>query len=122
MNPNEYQTLASRTEPGYESNVRSTLKLANETNLELTHASFGIMSEAGEFADALKKHIIYDKPLDVTNLKEELGDLLWYIALAHSALGINMEDTMQANIAKLKVRYPGKFTTGHASERLDKKG
>ena len=31
--------------------------------------------------DALKKHIYYGKSLDVVDLKEEVGDLMWYFVL-----------------------------------------
>ena len=48
----------------------------------LVHAQMGLTSEAGEFTDAVKKHRIYNKPLDIPNLIEEIGDILWFCALA----------------------------------------
>ena len=44
----------------------------------LIHACMGMQTETAEFTDALKKAIFYGKTLDVVNLKEELGYLLWY--------------------------------------------
>lgn len=49
---------------------------------DLHHAALGLLSEAGEICDALKAHQIYGKPLDITNIKEEVGDALWFSALA----------------------------------------
>lgn len=85
--------------------------------LRLLHAGIGLTTEAGEFIDQLKKHIFYGRELDEVNLREELGDLLWYIAVAASALEIDLRVVMARNIAKLKVRYPDKFTTQAAVER-----
>lgn len=86
----------------------------------LAHTALGLTGEAGEFADAVKKHLIYGKPLDTVNLKEELGDLLWYVALGAETLGVSMGELAQQNIDKLKKRYPEKYTDEHASLRLDK--
>lgn len=83
----------------------------------LLHAAMGMATEAGEFLDALKKHLFYGKPLDTTNLKEEIGDQLWYLAIACDALGTDFETEMKRNIAKLRTRYPDKFTSENAIDR-----
>jgi hypothetical protein len=43
------------------------------------HHATGISGEAGELLDAIKKVMIYNKPLDRENVIEELGDLEWYM-------------------------------------------
>lgn len=91
----------------------------NNNTLRLLHASMGLGTEAGEFADDLKKHIFYGKELDPEHLKEELGDLLWYIGIAADVLGTSVQEIMRDNIAKLKKRYPEKFTEQDALERKD---
>lgn len=48
---------------------------------DLEHAALGIVSEVGEINDQVKRHIIYGKPLDKVNIAEEIGDVLWYVAL-----------------------------------------
>lgn len=49
------------------------------------HATMGLRTELAELLDALKKRLIYGKPIDVTNVLEECGDILWYAALyAHT--------------------------------------
>lgn len=116
MDANEYQELAYRTAPLNEDILRG--RLASYPNL--IHAAFGINTESGELTDTLKKTIIYGKELDVVNIKEECGDLLWYIALALSVLGYTLEDVMEENIEKLRIRYPEKFTESDAIERKDK--
>lgn len=87
----------------------------------LLHAGIGLATESGEFLDALKKSIFYGKDLDTINLKEELGDVLWYLAIAMDALGTDFETEMEKNIKKLNVRYGEKFTRELAENRNLKK-
>ena len=83
----------------------------------LLHAGIGMATEAAEFLDQLKKHLFYRKTLDATNLKEEIGDLLWYIAIACDAMDTTVEAEMDRVIRKLRVRFPGKFNTVDAAAR-----
>lgn len=83
----------------------------------LIHTCMGMQTETAEFTDALKKSIFYGKTLDVVNLKEELGDLLWYVSIAMDELGTTYEAEMQRVINKLRLRYPEKFTEKDANNR-----
>ena len=109
MTPHEYQVLAEKTESKPHEALLQRLMRSDETP-RLVHASMGLQTEAGEFTDALKKYVYYGKELDRVNLGEEIGDILWYCALACNALGIDMGAVMEKNIAKLQARYPDKFT------------
>jgi NTP pyrophosphatase (non-canonical NTP hydrolase) len=84
------------------------------------HAALGLTGEAGEFADCVKKHLVYGKELDKWNAREELGDLLWFVALAATTLGIDLSEVADENIAKLKLRYPESYSDELAGARLDK--
>jgi NTP pyrophosphatase (non-canonical NTP hydrolase) len=88
--------------------------------MNLIHAILGVSGEAGELLDAIKKHCIYNKPLDVENVIEELGDLEFYLEQLRQILNISREDTLTANILKLRKRYPSGYTDKHAQQRLDK--
>lgn len=109
MNFNEYQELASRTEK----------PLPNEID-RLVHAFMGMATEVGEFGTPVKATAIYNKPLDVQNLEEELGDILWYIALAANAMGSSLNSIARHNIDKLRSRYPDKYSDSAAIARIDK--
>ncbi len=88
---------------------------------ELLHAGVGISGEAGEILDCIKKHVIYNKELDVENIIEELGDLEFFMEMVRQNVGISREETIQENIKKLKFRYPkGKYSNSQAQERKDK--
>lgn len=88
----------------------------NDT-LRLLHAGMGMCTEGGEFVDAIKKHIFYGKTLDRTNMIEELGDMLYYIALAADELGTDLDTIMKSNICKLKARYPQGYSNNSALNR-----
>lgn len=88
--------------------------------LELLHAAIGIAGEGGEILDAFKKHVIYNLPLDEKNVREELGDLLYYVFQMFVRLNINLEDVIESNIAKLRRRYPNGYSDDSARARLDK--
>lgn len=89
----------------------------------ILHMVVGISGEAGELLDAIKKATIYNKPLDVENVIEELGDLEFYMQGLRDKLGISREQTLQGNLDKLAVRYAkGKYSNEQAQSRDDKKG
>lgn len=106
MTPDEYIKLANRTAKNMQSN-----------DLELFHIALGVSGEAGEVSDAIKKALIYGGELDHTNVQEELGDTLWYIARYCMLYGVTMESIMEMNISKLKIRFPDKFTQNEALTR-----
>jgi NTP pyrophosphatase (non-canonical NTP hydrolase) len=83
----------------------------------LIHGAMGVVTESGELMDAMKKHVFYGADPDKVNLKEELGDLFWYIAVLCDALGISFEEVWETNIAKLKSRYGEKFNEDGALNR-----
>ena len=81
------------------------------------HMALGMVTEAGEFADAYKKHFAYGKPLDVANCSEEGGDMMWYIGNWYRLTELDIHKALYTNIAKLKARYPKGFTQDKAENR-----
>jgi NTP pyrophosphatase (non-canonical NTP hydrolase) len=92
-------------------------RLLNWRTIRFLHAAMGICTETGELMDALKKHLIYGKDIDNINVVEEVGDLFWYVAILADAFEFTFEDSMEKNIAKLKARYPNRFTEKDATLR-----
>ena len=82
----------------------------------------GLAGEMGEVIDIMKKHIYQGKELDITDVIEEVGDVLWYIANFCNVNNITMDECMESNIKKLRKRFPNGFTTKDANERKDKMG
>lgn len=87
----------------------------------LNHMVLGVAGEAGELVDAIKKHTIYDKELDRTNVVEELGDLAFYMQGIMTPLAITWHEVVNNNVAKLSKRYAKlTFSTQEAQDRADK--
>lgn len=81
------------------------------------HAIFGLFTEIGELVDIFKRHIFYGKPIDLTNMDEEIGDVLWYLAILMDFCGVDFQSCMRRNIQKLESRYPDKFNEEDALNR-----
>lgn len=85
------------------------------------HMGSAIPSEAGELFDAVKKWVIYRKPLDRKNVVEELGDLEFYMEGLRQRVGITREETIGHNVGKLSGRYKKGYSDQEAQDRADKK-
>lgn len=112
------QLAADLAKPG----SQIALDLAqNPAACHLLHMAVGVSGEAGELLDAVKKAVIYQKPLDRENVVEELGDLRFYMAGLMNALNISEAELLYANNAKLGKRYAaGAYSNEQAQERADK--
>ena len=74
----------------------------------VTYTALGLVGEAGEVANVVKK-ILRDDGGKVSEekqekLKAELGDICWYLARLADELGLELEDIMDANVFKLQSR------------------
>lgn len=88
---------------------------------DLLHMIIGVVGEAGELLEAALDHIIEDKPLDIENIREELGDLEFYQEGVRQNLSITRDETISQNISKLSVRYSsGSYSDNQAQSRADK--
>lgn len=87
---------------------------------DVLHGAMGLASEGGELLDAVKKSLAYGANLDIENVKEEIGDALFYAQMICNSLGVSLDDIMQANIEKLAKRYPEGFNLDDAMARKDK--
>ncbi len=76
---------------------------------KLVHIILGIASEGGEVADVLKSAICYDETINITKLKKELGDLLFFIRALCTFYGWNEDDIRNLNLKSLIKRCPNGF-------------
>lgn len=83
---------------------------------DLLHAAMGVATEAVEILEALLK-AMEGHPIDRVNLIEEMGDVEWYMAMLYRALETTPEAVREINIAKLRARFPEKFTEEEAIDR-----
>jgi len=88
---------------------------------ELMQQVLGLADESGEVLAKFKKWIRdddadFDK-LDTENIKKELGDILWYIAVVADDLGISLDDLASYNIEKLASRHKRGTLKGSGDNR-----
>lgn len=93
----------------YQKASARTINYSLNHQLQLANAALGISDEAGEVAGIIKKVLYQDHPLDAVKLADEMGDVLWYLALLATTLGFSLGDVAAANVAKLEKRYPKGF-------------
>ena len=106
MEVNEYQKLAM-----------TTLNPALNKRDILINSVMGLCGESGEAIDIVKKWMAQGHELDRERLAKELGDIAWYLAEAATALDLSLEEILQANIEKLKKRYPEGFDETRSIDR-----
>jgi len=88
--------------------------------VDLFHGILGLITETAEIGEALSNAlptINEPKRLDTVNLREEIGDCLWYLSVMAKALGTSLEECAQINTAKLRKRFPDNFTEDAAINR-----
>lgn len=88
----------------YQSESRKTWNVIH-MNHPIVYPTLGLVNEAGEVAGKIKK-IFRDKEGKITEedrqaLKQELGDVLWYLTQICTELDLTLEEVAQANLDKL---------------------
>lgn len=97
------------------------VKSMTPEDAHILHMAVGVSGEAGELLDAMKKAVIYRKPLDIENVKEEIGDVLFYLQGLCNSIGYSFDKAMQDNMDKLNKRYSsGEYSDNEAIVRADK--
>jgi len=81
----------------------------NGTYPEKWYLALGLAGESGEVTEIIKKHYRHGKELNTEHLREELGDVLWYVTVLAASNGIDLYEVAEANIEKLRKRYPEGF-------------
>lgn len=85
---------------------------AGSTTVEaLTYTALGCAGESGEVTNEIKKTLRDDGGVLTEGrreaLIEEVGDVLWYVAMLSLELGIRLETVAQLNLDKLEMRHHG---------------
>lgn len=92
----------------YQKQALTTAIINPDPLMDKTIWAMGIVGEAGEVIEKWKKIVAYrDGKItddDLKELKKELGDIVWYIAVMAHSLGLSFDEIMELNLAKLKSR------------------
>lgn len=119
MTATEYEQQAHRT-------------IAGHAAENITYLSFGLMAEAGEVADKIAKAVRRDE-IEIDNneiffvrgncfqfrdnIVDELGDVLWFVAMLARHLGVSLEEVMRRNLDKLADRQARGVIIGDGDKR-----
>lgn len=104
MNADEYQALAARTL------IDRPDQTLEDLQVMLAWNTLGLVGEAGEVAELIKKGVFHQHGIDRVQLAKELGDVLWYVAALCTKLNLSLADVMYRNVTKLIERYPDGYS------------
>jgi len=101
----------------YQEAARSTRVPAGDN--PLIYSTLGLTGEAGELANKVKKILREDanRAELIEGIKEEMGDVLWYLSAMADDLGVTLEDIANINVEKLKSRYARGVVRGSGDQR-----
>jgi len=86
----------------------------------IVYTTMGLVGEAGEIANKVKKVMRGDKELDdnfIRELSKEIGDVLWYVAALSDSLNIDLETIAVRNLIKLNKRRINNTIQGDGDNR-----
>ena len=95
----------------YQRAALRTLNPALDERDRLLDAGAGLAEEAAEVLGLVRKRVFQGKEVDQSRLTEELGDVLWCLAVTADSLGISLSAIAAANQEKLARRHPNGFRT-----------
>ena len=93
----------------YQLSALRTANTALTADERLMDAAAGLAEEAGEVLGLIRKRIYQRRETPREKLVEELGDVLWCLAMTAESLGTTLEEVATANVAKLQRRHPDGF-------------
>ena len=87
----------------------------------IIYPTLGLVGEAGEVAEKIKK-VIRDHNEEFSDEKKfeiikELGDVMWYVATLSYELGYNLDQVAQINYDKLTSRKERGMISGNGDNR-----
>ena len=115
MDLNEYQFLTSQTD-------QRPIRCASDSDQSsVLIPLLGLAGEAGELLSEYKKWLRDGDSYKLfpTRVKEELGDLLWYISNVAAKYDLTLEDVARHNLHKTQSRWQSSTHSGGTYRLLD---
>lgn len=104
----------------YQKQSRKTA-LYPDINKNFVYPTLGLVGESGEVAEKIKK-VIRDKNGVIdentkSEIKKELGDVLWYISQLAAELNLSLDEIANENLQKLSSRMERNKLHGEGDNR-----
>ena len=104
----------------YQSGALRTAAPRDKKN-ELLHLVLGLVGESGEIAEKFKKWVrdldSDESRIDRADIAQELGDVLWYVAVLADYLDLSLDDIATVNLSKLASRQGRGALSGSGDNR-----
>jgi len=101
----------------YQSASERTINAKLSPQERLLDAAAGLAEESGEILGLVRKHVYQSHALPADRLRAELGDALWCLAITARGAGLSLGDVAEANVVKLRARYPTGYSDDASRER-----
>ena len=98
--------------------IRTTDHSLDHRNM-MIDAALCLAGEAGEVVELIKKWAYRGHELDRTHVLEELSDVAWALTRLSLGYGFTLDQIMEANAEKMRIRYPEGFTKEDSIRRAD---
>ena len=92
-------------------------KIVTEGNTRLVENTLGLVGEAGEVAEKVKKYLRDDTKVSQKEIVKELGDVIFYATALSNYFYSNLEEVMQVNMDKLDDRAKRGVIRGSGDNR-----
>lgn len=110
MELEKYQELAATT-------AIFPRELPEFLNIGQVYVVLGQSGEGGEIDEKLKKAIREDDEQYIEEMRDEVGDTLWYLSQVCEEFDWNLEEIAQDNLDKLQDRHERDQLTGEGDYR-----
>jgi len=104
----------------YQKEAAKTAKYPDIGN-NYVYPTLGVVGEAGEIAEKVKKIIREDKgkisKTKKKEIKKEMGDVLWYLSKLADELKLSFNDIAETNVKKLNSRAERNVIHGSGDNR-----
>ena len=92
-------------------------KIMTEGHDRLVENTLGLVGEAGEVAEKIKKLIRDDPPFSNPEIIKELGDVVFYVTALANYYGGTLDDVLETNVEKLNSREKRGMLNGSGDNR-----
>jgi NTP pyrophosphatase (non-canonical NTP hydrolase) len=92
-------------------------KIMTEGQARYFENVLGLVGEAGEVAEKIKKQLRDDTEVASEEIQRELGDVLFYVAALSNLYGSNLEAVAKMNLDKLNDRQKRGVLKGEGDSR-----
>ena len=101
----------------YQERAKTTAIYPDDLKGRFFYPCVGLAGEVGELLNKVKKLARDNAKIDREDLKGELGDIMWYVSQISTELGIDMNDVVESNLAKLRSRQERGKLGGSGDDR-----